>query len=1047
MQVSELKIDRFGIWQDLNLHLGASQLNVFYGPNEAGKTTLMRFVQGVMFGFDRLPAEHLSHRKQAHAWSGSLLAEHRAELYELLRTTDARHPQGSLQITAASDHRSDEQMLATLLQGVDRRTYEHVFAVGLHELQELATLNETEAAQSLYDLTLGAEGKALVRAIQDVDRRSAELVDQRPQQGRIRHLLSRRKQLQDELDSLADLRDQFHTRNESREQLESQVAKCQRKLDEVDQQLKAHQYLDRVWRPWSRVRDLETELRSMPDFHGFPENAESKLNELEAEIRSAEQLRQAALNAAQQLKHQGERAQNQDGLLRHAGTIQGYLDLRGWLEDLEAQMDQTRQRVDSSHRELENQLTQLGEGWSADQVAHTDTSPQATVRLLELARALEKSRGKSRRARKLMGRLARRLQKRRSHFTDQLEQRHVKSLEQAIDKARRRIDQLRELGSLRIKREQLEQQQLHLDHRLNNKSESSPLPGWVNGVMGAFLIVGVILTVFGAIEAINVSWMAGIIYMLLGLTWIGFRYGIKQHLTTTESIDADELRQHARECSHQLATVRQQILVLERQLGLDDSAAGSEQGDISSLTQLLSLAIQDHAELERLASAMERYEHQRERMKDMKGRLQSTRREYERSLHAWREQQRVLGIDSRLSVEQSFHTWQRIVIAAQKRVSWNRARRELEGLQRSHEAHARRMSELARRIGQSAAAQLPPLKLLDAWADDLQHLDRFQDEQSRLRQEEQQKRREAAEYLELIEESRRQQSVLLVRAGAHSREEFEQRALLRMRRQEIVEQLDRARSELKAISQDEPPVAITEQDLMGFDTNRNREQIERWARERQELEQTIRSAHEQLGSIKRDIESCEDDRRQTQLRYELAQIDAELRDSAEEWFALQTGHRVVDRLREYYELNQQPATLKRASDYLRKLTRGRYESIWCPLGSQRLCVLAQNGDSFGLDQLSGGTREQLFLAIRMALIENFSAEGIELPIILDDLFVNFDQLRTEAAVDTLIEFAGSGRQVLFFTCHLHLAHLFESKGIDPTWLPTRSHAAEERRAG
>jgi uncharacterized protein YhaN len=74
-------------------------------------------------------------------------------------------------------------------------------------------------------------------------------------------------------------------------------------------------------------------------------------------------------------------------------------------------------------------------------------------------------------------------------------------------------------------------------------------------------------------------------------------------------------------------------------------------------------------------------------------------------------------------------------------------------------------------------------------------------------------------------------------------------------------------------------------------------------------------------------------------------------------------------------------------------------------------------------------------------------QGIELPMVFDDVLVNFDQQRTEAAVETLLEFAEQNQQVLFFTCHLHLAHLFEARGHKPIWLPGQNLAQQERRAG
>ena len=99
------------------------------------------------------------------------------------------------------------------------------------------------------------------------------------------------------------------------------------------------------------------------------------------------------------------------------------------------------------------------------------------------------------------------------------------------------------------------------------------------------------------------------------------------------------------------------------------------------------------------------------------------------------------------------------------------------------------------------------------------------------------------------------------------------------------------------------------------------------------------------------------------------------------------------------------------------------------------------GHSLRVEQLSSGTREQVFLSIRLAMIDGFSQQGMELPLVLDDVTVNFDQIRTEAAVRTLLDVAQRGQQLLLFTCHLHLTHLFQQEGIEPIFLPTQAVAA------
>ena len=51
MRITGLKIDGFGVWSGLKLADLSDQLTVFYGPNEAGKTTLMQFVRSMLYGF------------------------------------------------------------------------------------------------------------------------------------------------------------------------------------------------------------------------------------------------------------------------------------------------------------------------------------------------------------------------------------------------------------------------------------------------------------------------------------------------------------------------------------------------------------------------------------------------------------------------------------------------------------------------------------------------------------------------------------------------------------------------------------------------------------------------------------------------------------------------------------------------------------------------------------------------------------------------------------------------------------------------------------
>jgi uncharacterized protein YhaN len=129
----------------------------------------------------------------------------------------------------------------------------------------------------------------------------------------------------------------------------------------------------------------------------------------------------------------------------------------------------------------------------------------------------------------------------------------------------------------------------------------------------------------------------------------------------------------------------------------------------------------------------------------------------------------------------------------------------------------------------------------------------------------------------------------------------------------------------------------------------------------------------------------------------------------------------VDRYRE----RRQNPLLARASNLFRTLTLGRYLDLRIDLEAPapRLQGLCEDGASLvAVEDMSEGTRDQLFLALRLAAVEQAIAAGVKLPFLADDLFVNFDDDRARAGLQVLAELARS-TQVLVFTHHAHLVQI------------------------
>ncbi len=132
----------------------------------------------------------------------------------------------------------------------------------------------------------------------------------------------------------------------------------------------------------------------------------------------------------------------------------------------------------------------------------------------------------------------------------------------------------------------------------------------------------------------------------------------------------------------------------------------------------------------------------------------------------------------------------------------------------------------------------------------------------------------------------------------------------------------------------------------------------------------------------------------------------------------------TEAIRRYSDKHQDPL-LSRASNYLNQLTDGRYKRTAVVEDSKsrpRLSTIDLNGEERSISELSDGTRDQLYFALRLAAIQETVDSGFVLPVVLDDVLVNFDDNRTRSALKSLTNLARS-TQVLLLTHHEHMLSL------------------------
>ncbi len=135
------------------------------------------------------------------------------------------------------------------------------------------------------------------------------------------------------------------------------------------------------------------------------------------------------------------------------------------------------------------------------------------------------------------------------------------------------------------------------------------------------------------------------------------------------------------------------------------------------------------------------------------------------------------------------------------------------------------------------------------------------------------------------------------------------------------------------------------------------------------------------------------------------------------WASVRLAQHALLKVKEEYQKTKLPAVLETSSVYFSKITESEYQSITFT-DKNELMVVNGEGIGFYPHELSRGTAEQVYLAIRLAVA--YHAGPKDFPILMDDIAVNFDGLRTKRTLQ-LIQEAAFDRQVLFFTCHKHIA--------------------------
>lgn len=192
-------------------------------------------------------------------------------------------------------------------------------------------------------------------------------------------------------------------------------------------------------------------------------------------------------------------------------------------------------------------------------------------------------------------------------------------------------------------------------------------------------------------------------------------------------------------------------------------------------------------------------------------------------------------------------------------------------------------------------------------------------------------------------------------------------------------------------------------------------EIARKVQMRQELYEQNKEVNRRYGELKQELSQAVSDRDFDELKLQYQQLRTRSRDYAQEYAKLLLAKAMLETAIAAWESKSQPEVYKQAGRFLSLMTGGKWIKVSMEDGG-KLIVSDATKTSRSPLHLSLGTCQQVYLSLRIALLLTADNVGRAIPILADDILVNFDAKRRQGAAQALAELAQK-RQVILFTCH------------------------------
>jgi len=1017
VKIRSWSIDGFGVFRNYEVRDLPDGVTIVHGPNEAGKSTLLWFLRGMLFGFPdgrRNAPAYLPQDGGRHG--GRVVLQGPEGEYIIDRQAS---PRRTCHVAGPSGARIDEARLPELLGGADERVFRNIFAFSLTELMGLRVLTTAGIRERIFSAGVAGAGQSARAAIERLEESRTRLARPRGP-ARVTTLLSELQALHERLDErkraagryVGCLEDERQTRLQL-ERLGGQLAAAR------NAQTRVRQLID-LWPLQRDLLETRSALAGLEQVDAFPEDARDRLSAVRQAVDSAERAVEGLQGEQRDLERRRKDLSVDDRAKSVAVEVDALARELVLHRERLAALPQVGQRRMTAEGRAAGAIAELGPGWDAARVRAFDRPlPQRHEvrewerRLAHAMRTLDEARAAVCAAEVRDAECA--ASQARITATrpeDEPPERHVLAEQETVMR-RLRINVLEYRAGSAEREGRDGSAQPVLESPVVLRRVTRLVPRGLAYGMGLVAMVMVGAALWGPLGergTTAAAWAAGVLGVM-GVLWLVVRRA--DHLPA--------LHAAPRRSRGDLRSLEAAVQEDAGRLGLGTHAfpslAAIEEREKLITRQLAERMTWEGSErqLEAVAGARARADD------DVAGRraaVESAERRLEDARRGWEEWKSAEGLPAALppsAVLDLVETLTRARASVEADAGAQEEARRCAASIHAWEVRARGAlhamgDECARDIeGEDLVAAIHVLVARCAQdAETRRALGGLVVEGARLDA----KRHTAEGVLANALEARR---ALFAAVDATDESEF-------LRRLHACEQQRGLTARIREREEEIGRRLADAQDGDALRETLGQGSLEEW-RERQralgrevtECEHARDAAlrrHRDAETLCRELEESADI---ASLEGERQALVNEIGAGVQEWRVCTLARALIEETLREFERSRQPRVLAQASDAFRDVTEGRYTRI-VPSEGQELAVLGHDGRRREVATLSRGTAEQLYLCIRLGLVDEFSYRSVSLPVIMDDVLVNFDPGRARGIARQLARFA-ERHQVLLFTCH------------------------------